>query len=89
MHQNICINHMGGGMREAGAELHSLGHQRATPHWWCDYENQATSEGRIFGGQGNGASLPTPSFLPCFSVGNQSRTIQEPAPLTGTLHSVN
>ena len=38
MHQNIWINSMGGGRREVGAELHSLGHQRAAPQWWRDSE---------------------------------------------------
>ena len=49
------------GRREAGAELRSLGHQRDVPQWWCDSQNHATIEGRLFGGQGSGSLLPPPS----------------------------
>ena len=31
--------------RGEGAELHSLGSQRATSNWWRDFENRATSKG--------------------------------------------
>ena len=59
-HQNIWINSIGGGRREARAELRSLGHQRVAPQWWHDSENRATIEGWLFGGQGSRALLPPP-----------------------------
>ena len=49
--------------REVGAELRSLGHQRAALHWWRDSQNHATNEERLFGGQGSRAPLPPPSYL--------------------------
>ena len=65
---------MGGGMREVGAKLRSLGHQRTAPQWWHDYENRATNEGRLFGGQGSGARLPPPSSHA--SLKQKHRTLQ-------------
>ena len=62
------------GTREAGAELRSLGHQRAAPQWWRDSQNRATIEGRLFGGQGSGARLPPPSSHA--SLKQKHRTLQ-------------